>query len=369
MDRSSKSTFITNLRFPRTRGDGPQRIVGGSKHVVFSPHTRGWTGYAAVLPHCEIVFPAHAGMDRNSLHFGILCPCFPRTRGDGPMATAFTTHAPTFSPHTRGWTAIPVYVYGFAEVFPAHAGMDRYLSSTDLSLSRFPRTRGDGPRAYRNGRMACGFSPHTRGWTVFQCRISFGFGVFPAHAGMDRNNGPSAPTPAGFPRTRGDGPATGAVIRTFTGFSPHTRGWTGTATRQHRLRPVFPAHAGMDRIPARCMVPWHRFPRTRGDGPTAAKKTPAKKPFSPHTRGWTVARGKASGGAPVFPAHAGMDRQSHEKSRMARRFPRTRGDGPCHWGRAPQGRTFSPHTRGWTGVEGFADVPGGVFPAHAGMDR
>ena len=112
---------------------------------------------------------------------------------------------------------------------------------------------------------------------------------------------------------------------------------------------MFPAHAGMDR--------------------TRSTRSPARRPCSPHTRGWTGAhllRGRTSR---VFPAHAGMDRKRRHPLSIWVRVPRTRGDGPdcknssrsCFW--------CSPHTRGWTGNVTIPKLTAGVFPAHAGMDR
>ncbi len=181
------------------------------------------------------VFPAHAGMDRK-----------------------LSSHSPqigTFSPHTRGWTA------------PRRAKGPR--------RRRFPRTRGDGPSTSCAAPSTWPFSPHTRGWTVDGEDVSDEDGVFPAHAGMDRAlPGPADPTDP---------------------FSPHTRGWTGG-------EPV-------------CAGGGSRFPRTRGDGPKGISHLG-------HNAG-------------VFPAHAGMDRTS---------------SGP-----SSGGSTFSPHTRGWTeGPRGHA---------------
>ena len=55
------------------------------------------------------------------------------------------------------------------------------------------------------------------------------------------------PAIMGFPRTRGDEPDEGTPISQFTY--------------------VFPARAGMSRLPERTRVGRRRFPRTRGDEP------------------------------------------------------------------------------------------------------
>ena len=173
-------------------------------------------------------------------------------------------------------------------------------------------------------------SPHTRGWTVSPLELSRiiarvprtrGDGpprnsrppgrcpVFPAHAGMDRIGCVHGQTRPCVPRTRGDGPESDGMVKQFID--------------------VFPAHAGMDRSPVRPPVWPPRVPRTRGDGPV--------------------------------PRHLTMDKRI--------RVPRTRGDGPTHGQQPPFFQRCSPHTRGWTGRTGNTIDQPGVFPAHAGMDR
>ncbi len=138
---------------------------------------------------------------------------------------------------------------------------------------RVPRTRGDGPAVpsdFLRFRTSC--SPHTRGWTGMGCRDGNGHGWCSPHTrGWTGQNQSQRAASQGVPRTRGDGP----LMRRRAAWGP----------------PVFPAHAGMDRVYVRFWFP------------------------SP----W------------VFPAHAGMDR--------ARRAMR-------HTAIA-----CSPHTRGWTGLE------------------
>ena len=199
----------------------------------------------------RLVFPAHAGMDRATGNDSASLPkCSPHTRGWTGKGAEICRGNVSCSPHTRGWTAAetlalamtqgvprtrgdgPRYQrapYGSQEVFPAHAGMDRISTPSDIGES--------------------GCSPHTRGWTVVlgqgacllvsvprtrgdgpaKVRDWLGNdGVFPAHAGMDRSTSPVAPQP--------------------TACSPHTRGWTSSSFPSMAAEPVFPAHAGMDRL-------------------------------------------------------------------------------------------------------------------------
>ena len=362
------------ISVPRTRGDGPQnRWRPILPFCVFPAHAGMDRSFVSGLPPHGTVFPAHAGMDRSehpdwsdspwcSPHTRgwteqpELC-CgedagVPRTRGDGPADKrpnkrrdiVFPAHAGmdrgsctpirspgACSPHTRGWTAawesfqaslgrVPrtrgdgpvrerLYVTA-AAVFPAHAGMDPEA-----------KRQGDGPRS-------C--SPHTRGWTALTAKIHEAVYVFPAHAGMDRDapvdalllcwvfpahagmdrlGTASRRPPHGVPRTRGDGPGSPIQSLGATLCSPHTRGWTVPFSCRQNHHFVFPAHAGMDRI------------RTSRFRPKAW--------CSPHTRGWTEGGSARVGHGRVFPAHAGMDRRASA-------------------GRGWR-RSCSPHTRGWTG--------------------
>ena len=340
------------LRFPRTRGDGPSPSMSRSTPSEVSPHTRGWTRVDgrrwAPAPRG---FPAHAGMDPRRLPAGLIWPRFPRTRGDGPAPAMSTPSDSRVSPHTRGWTRCrstgcsPSATEGFpahagmdredvadephpSPGFPAHAGMDPEAWATADGAARFPRTRGDGPAGRRvrlEGRRG-----------------------FPAHAGMDPKGANVGPGAGGFPRTRGDGPFGSGSTRMMNGVSPHTRGWTVVKRLMTAYVVGFPAHAGMDPTRASPRRARRRFPRTRGDGPSALPWASASEAVSPHTRGWTRSprhrRSKSSG----FPAHAGMDPRVCGHQARIERFPRTRGDGPGQAGAGPVIPAVSPHTRGWT---------------------
>ena len=255
-------------------------------------------------------------------------PRFPRTRGDGPVDAINTTTSGLVSPHTRGWTLASRRVPCSGAGFPAHAGMDRSNYRDGLKLPRFPRTRGDGPAT---GVLLFGgyvVSPHTRGWTRLDLHPRPVRNGFPAHAGMDPAPPPAAPRTARFPRTRGDGPRKEKGKHHHDWVSPHTRGWTSVS----RLGPGhaigFPAHAGMDPTWYTTSGVYERFPRTRGDGPLALDPEIGRLRVSPHTRGWTSSHENVGGWDGGFPAHAGMDPSMSSWPKAWHRFPRTRGDGP-----------------------------------------
>ena len=69
----------------------------------------------------------------------------------------------------------------------------------------------------------------------------------------------------------------------------------------------------------------------------------------------------------VFPACAGMFLYCGEIRRLARGFPRVRGDVPPHRHRSRHCREFSPRARGCSFMTRASAVKFVVFPACAGM--
>ena len=133
---------------PAHAGMDPDRPSARSTRTGLPPHTRGWTrrlrgrrGRRAALPG----FPAHAGMDPGASRCGPLCAGLPRTRGDGPAKLIPRPAGTAASPHTRGWTPDAGSTAGDFDGFPAHAGMDPGWPCGATSPARLPRTRGDGP--------------------------------------------------------------------------------------------------------------------------------------------------------------------------------------------------------------------------------
>ena len=131
--------------------------------------------------------------------------------------------------------------------------------------------------------------------------------------------------------------------------APRTRGWTDLKPRGGRPRVESPAHAGMDREPARDATP----------GGLRA----------PRTRGWTRLEFFFGGVPRESPAHAGMDRPLGPATDQAAREPRARGDGPLTARARGVWATRAPRTRGWTERTVAQSLLDGESPAHAGMDR
>ena len=348
MDLSQIVSVAAGRGLPRTRGDGPAFELELLVAEPASPHTRGWTlgwGDAAVR---RLGFPAHAGMDPRCSGGSVWPRGLPRTRGDGPRQARPPGRVVWASPHTRGWTAPKRIGMVPAPGFPAHAGMDLRRSAAAGRTSGLPRTRGDGPVASAAWVARPWASPHTRGWTRYLAAVAAGDQGFPAHAGMDPGRRGRMRQWRRLPRTRGDGPSARRRSSSRSMASPHTRGWTRRGPRVALPLRGFPAHAGMDphRRPRRCLRPG--LPRTRGDGPVAAGVAAASQRASPHTRGWTVQALVAGRGVGGFPAHAGMDPSRCRGPTWRDRLPRTRGDGPAFVLVELAAVRASPHTRGWT---------------------
>ncbi len=191
---------------------------------------------------------------------------------------------------------------------------------------------------------------------------------FPAHAGMDPPTRRRRFPRSRLPRTRGDGPAAARRRPRCPRASPHTRGWTVSTALGTVPRQGFPAHAGMDPPHARPPSNSSRLPRTRGDGPGTRTQWVLHVEASPHTRGWTLGRGHVDIRRDGFPAHAGMDPGRRRHRRRRARLPRTRGDGPGYSRSKALVLKASPHTRGWTPRHDRQGCLRQGFPAHAGMD-
>ena len=232
--------------FPRRRGDGPLEAELRTVWSQFPPQARGWTSMGSRHPDQGYVSPAGAGMDPagESSHKEI--DCFPRRRGDGPFAPIPSTRRSLFPPQARGWT--PRYNWRILRncVSPAGAGMDRDRRVHGLNDSRFPRRRGDGPRSLRWHKRQIQFPPQARGWTVIAQILPIGSAVSPAGAGMDPMARKLRACPCRFPRRRGDGPRARNGRYWRKPFPPQARGWTAGNFSTHRDPEVSPAGAGMD---------------------------------------------------------------------------------------------------------------------------
>ena len=130
---------------------------------------------------------------------------------------------------------------------------------------------------------------------------------------------------------------------------------------------VFPACAGMFRVRFKEKPRQGGFPRVRGDVPDALGPYQERMEFSPRARGCSEGLGNIGQWFSVFPACAGMFRAMRPMLRVARCFPRVRGDVPRMAVPVRTAWAFSPRARGCSlcNVKKIVDDP--VFPACAGM--
>ena len=194
------------------------------------------------------VSPAYAGIDpRGSL--GVRgTPGFPRIRGDRPETSTRCRRRSAFPPHTRGSTEGRKLPLDGMWVSPAYAGIDRRHLLDAAADRRFPRIRGDRPKAANSRSMACGFPPHTRGSTWCARFTPSDFVVSPAYAGIDLRLSVVCVTADRFPRIRGDRPRFTGCLLPKGSFPPHTRGSTVYALHGTMVVRVSPAYAGIDRL-------------------------------------------------------------------------------------------------------------------------
>ena len=296
-----------------------------------------------------MVFPAHAGMFLIAQNGHEVSASFPRARGDVPEAWKGMGLAQKFSPRTRGCSSPHECVPGPPQVFPAHAGMFRDEDQLKELVPGFPRARGDVPAHTEWVPLGHWFSPRTRGCSSSAICFLVVCGVFPAHAGMFLDFGAGALSLLRFPRARGDVPTIIPLFGMLTRFSPRTRGCSYGVVAGNGHGGVFPAHAGMFLIEGFFQPYPARFPRARGDVPVMVSDQPLLTSFSPRTRG-------CSFDAVIEHVFASC-------------FPRARGDVPWETGKGWSETMFSPRTRGCSCFV-VAELPSSlVFPAHAGMFR
>ena len=136
----------TAARFPRTRGDGPDMGVSHDYWPSVPPHPRGWSPLKEPHNGYERGSPAPAGMVPRASRAAWRPMRFPRTRGDGPEPLHPQRYAPAVPPHPRGWSQKRMAKGITIQGSPAPAGMVPKKRRHHGRRLGFPRTRGDGPR-------------------------------------------------------------------------------------------------------------------------------------------------------------------------------------------------------------------------------
>ena len=178
--------FSDSRGFPRARGDVPQGKEPLPRQSAFSPRTRGCSAYCGFWSVHRGVFPAHAGMFPSRSVIAVTCASFPRARGDVPARRVICSAVAKFSPRTRGCSRFAATRKGGKSVFPAHAGMFPPEEVYYTATTSFPRARGDVPATLVSPSPSTSFSPRTRGCSQHIVEFRLPPLVFPAHAGMFR---------------------------------------------------------------------------------------------------------------------------------------------------------------------------------------
>ena len=206
--------------------------------------------------------------------------------------------------------------------------------------------RGDVPITPPPSNSSTPFSPHARGCSHHAEPYIFDVDVFPACAGMFRSQSSWTIASLRFPRMRGDVPSAKTLLTPYGTFSPHARGCSLLLLCSAPQSSVFPACAGMFRNFSKRFLAPKSFPRMRGDVPQSPQPKHSTPKFSPHARGcssWPCFKLKTQR---VFPACAGMFPRWSERQKDRKGFPRMRGDVPPIKKGFPQPSKFSPHARG-----------------------
>ena len=216
---------FTDRRFPRPRGDGPDKIDAAVWQQRVPPPTRGWPFIRGCRNQSLLGSPAHAGMALYPWMQEPVITWFPRPRGDGPGTEHRNFAHREVPPPTRGWPLLAGCRLRGPEGSPAHAGMAPARDRRDCGADGFPRPRGDGPAALTGAMPRLQVPPPTRGWPPQTDSRDARSPGSPAHAGMAPRHGHGDQAATRFPRPRGDGPACRPMHRPCTMVPPPTRGW------------------------------------------------------------------------------------------------------------------------------------------------
>ncbi len=192
-------------------------------------------------------------------------------------------------------------------VYPACAGIDLSNVMSYPLKKGLPRMRGDRP--WEAGLISAQrlFTPHARGSTSPRLWFLLGCRVYPACAGIDREQLPDSQAGTGLPRMRGDRPSDCGIWVILARFTPHARGSTPVSLSGSWLNLVYPACAGIDRYQVFLLIRGQGLPRMRGDRPIQPDSVLPCMSFTPHARGSTSCLFVYVVFTYVYPACAGID--------------------------------------------------------------
>ena len=211
-----------------------------------------------------------------------------------------------------------------------------------------------------------GLSPHARGNLPLILAIPKFARSIPARAGKPPSRGSSRFLLWVYPRTRGETALLDDTEFALEGLSPHARGNRRFGAGVLIRRGSIPARAGKPQRRQSASRLARVYPRTRGE--TASSHCVRTRPtgLSPHARGnrWRRSRFRRRSGS--IPARAGKPGLSVAAREASRVYPRTRGETAGAQGcpRSPTG--LSPHARGNPESPSASPTRPGSIPARAG---
>ena len=155
-------------------------------------------------------------------------------------------------------------------LIPAHAGKTVIIRLGDDAKRAHPRSRGENVLVPREGQVAPGSSPLTRGKLTLLRLPAVLRGLIPAHAGKTRLQRRRKRVSRAHPRSRGENAARSAATPMRSGSSPLTRGKRSRRRGGSPRTRLIPAHAGKTLRVSERVKKRRAHPRSRGENGTWA---------------------------------------------------------------------------------------------------
>ena len=188
--------------------------------------------------------PAGAGNSPSTLIAALVIPVYPRWRGELMKCRNVNFSSGGLSPLARGTRSNKFTNQIKFRFIPAGAGNSFPLSVSADAVPVYPRWRGELDWLSGCVTRAVGLSPLARGTLTEPRPYVMQIRFIPAGAGNSRRRRSGWPSPAVYPRWRGELSAPGRCIFWDSGLSPLARGTLMQPVHQWRERRFIPAGAG-----------------------------------------------------------------------------------------------------------------------------
>ncbi len=334
-------------RFPRVRGDRPTCHPRAAPGTAVPPRARGSPPSRRLSSRGRGGSPACAGIAPIGLTTEDATARFPRVRGDRPREPRYHLGLEPVPPRARGSPHLGGGDGQHPDGSPACAGIARRGRMGHSHRPWFPRVRGDRPLSQGVINTLSMVPPRARGSPAWVSRTLRAF--------------------RRFPRVRGDRPLPPGGPPWLTRVPPRARGSPLLLGGDARLDPGSPACAGIALGDAHVVPAREGFPRVRGDRPQAHLDVSEAEKVPPRARGSPRGQLPAAAGGPGSPACAGIARRSRSERETRRRFPRVRGDRPSAARRRSRSVSVPPRARGSPPARLRASLSACGSPACAGI--